>query len=313
MNWAVHVLSGNEKGKEFPVPDGEGLVLGRTLDHQIVMGSPDAAVRHAVVSVLDGRLFIKDSDSGLGTLVNGQKITEAELKEGDRIRIGKVSMMIITLTRFSPAVSEMSGGTQFLFKSPQSSTPASTPGRALNGSLKEVSLSDLLQFLTQSRKDGVLRLDLEAGSTGKIHVREGRIVYATWTGQAPVGPARILFRLFRQTAGTFEFCPPEKHKRTEEIQQSADSLLLEGIQEGDEIRGFLEKLPPLISRIRTSPPKGGLHLSDLSPEELLVLETTLDWPTLQELIDRHPTSDLEALRHLTRLLNAGIVAPLSGP
>jgi hypothetical protein len=307
MNLALHVLNGPEKGREFPLAEGSELNLGRARDQEVLFNQSDAPTQQAVVLYADGRLVIRDTGSGLDTLVNGQKVIEAELKEGDRIKVGKVSMMVVALTRFSPSVADAPGGTQFLYKAQRPAPAPSAAGRALNGSLKEVSLTDLLQFLTQSRKHGVLRLDMGGGSIGKIFVRDGRILYATWVGQANIGPARLLFRLMRLKEGNFEFCAPERHPVAQEIKQSADSLLLEGVQEADEFNGLSAEVPPLTARLQTAKPEGDVRLRSLSPDELDVLELALDRPTIQEVMDRHPSSDLEAARHLARLLKAGFL------
>lgn len=307
MSLALHFMTGKQKGQEFPVPDNKDVVMGRGRDEEILLDSPAPQIKQAILSSVDGKVFIRDLHSGVETSVNGRAVAEAELHEGDRIRVGPVSMMVVALTRFSPAVHGAGGGTQFILKSKGQAKAGGTAGGALSGSLSEVSLTDVLQFVTQSRKDGVVRLSLASG-TGKIHVRDGRIVYASWEGQGAVGPLRILFRLLRQKSGTFEFGPPEERIITAEIDASADALLLSGIQEADEIAALLPKLPPLGSCVEPARTEGTVRLRDLSPEELDVLEIVLGRPTVQSVLDRHPRSDLEAMRQLIRLMECGLVS-----
>jgi hypothetical protein len=309
MSLALHFLTGKDKGMEFPLPEDKDLVIGRTKDNDLLFDSEYATHQHAIISATDGKMTIKDLRSGLDTLVNGRRVTQMELKEGDRVKIGDVKMMVIGLTRFSPAVQGGSGGTEFVFKNKRASGAGAVAARALSGSLKEVSLTDVLQFLSHSHKDGVLRLSLP-GSSARIHVRSGRIVHASWEGQAKLNPVRILYRLLRQKAGTFDFGAPEERVIEEEIDHSTESLLLEGSQEADEISSLLENFPPLDYQVEASRPAGKVRLRDLKPDELDVLEMVLSRPTIQMVIDRHPQSDLAAVRNLSRLFECGFVIPV---
>lgn len=64
-------------------------VLGRHPDCTIQLQSNMVSRRHARVLAKDGKHIIEDLESGNGTLVNGQKITQAtELKHNDRIKLG---------------------------------------------------------------------------------------------------------------------------------------------------------------------------------------------------------------------------------
>ncbi len=64
-------------------------VLGRHPDCTIQLQSNMVSRRHARVLSQDGKHIIEDLESGNGTLVNGQKITQAtELKHNDRIKLG---------------------------------------------------------------------------------------------------------------------------------------------------------------------------------------------------------------------------------
>ena len=285
------------------------MILGFNVEDELVVDSNEDQIQYASLSIQDGMLRVRDLGSGAEIKVNGKLLKDAVLNEGDRLRIGSTSMMVITLTRFSPSVAENPGWTQFLTKSQKVPVVAAPVTRSLTGSLKEVPLVDILQFLTQSRMNGVLRLELDGPSIGKIHISEGRMVDATWEGQAPVGAMRILFRLLRQTAGTFVFGPPEGPTTEDKINQTADSLLLEAMQGADEIGAYFEQLPALETRIRVIKPSGEVHLSDLSKEQLDVLQEIFDGPTIQQVLDRHPFSDLEAVRHLKHLVESGIVVP----
>lgn len=65
------------------------LVVGRSLDCDIVLDDGLASRRHALFRHRDGAVTLEDLGSRNGTLVNGQKIDSyAKLKVGDRVTVG---------------------------------------------------------------------------------------------------------------------------------------------------------------------------------------------------------------------------------
>jgi hypothetical protein len=82
------------------VPDLEGTegppfvlgaltTIGRTPDNSIALDKPEVSRRHARLTLAeDGTYTLVDNNSNNGTYVNGDRVTEYKLKEGDRIQIG---------------------------------------------------------------------------------------------------------------------------------------------------------------------------------------------------------------------------------
>jgi hypothetical protein len=64
------------------------LTLGRSPDCELVFGDDTVSRRHARLELRDGRWFLIDLDSSNGTLVNGRRVRDAEVRPGDRIRLG---------------------------------------------------------------------------------------------------------------------------------------------------------------------------------------------------------------------------------
>jgi hypothetical protein len=62
--------------------------LGRTPDNQIVVPSREVSRRHAEIVLGDGGYIVRDLGSPNGTFVNGERITEHRLQDGDRIGMG---------------------------------------------------------------------------------------------------------------------------------------------------------------------------------------------------------------------------------
>ncbi len=88
---AQHILrfiSGKYEGGEFPLEDNAQVTIGREPGVEMVIFEEGVSRNHARISVSAGRVFIKDLGATNGTFVNGERITDRELKIGDKILIG---------------------------------------------------------------------------------------------------------------------------------------------------------------------------------------------------------------------------------
>ena len=73
--------------------------IGRTMDNQVQLVCAGVSRRHALIALGTNRQYvITDLQSQNGTFVNGEKVTEARLSDGDRIKIGEA-----VLTFHAPA------------------------------------------------------------------------------------------------------------------------------------------------------------------------------------------------------------------
>ena len=85
--------SGSVINQSFPF--GESIVLGASADCDVQLDEPGVSPRHAEIRLLDGKsLLLKDLDSELGTLLNGEPVIETLLGSGDEIRIGTCRLML---------------------------------------------------------------------------------------------------------------------------------------------------------------------------------------------------------------------------
>lgn len=72
-----------------PLVLGGLTTLGRTPDNSIPLDKPEVSRRHARITLADdGSYTLVDNNSNNGTYVNGDRITEHKLRDGDRIQIG---------------------------------------------------------------------------------------------------------------------------------------------------------------------------------------------------------------------------------
>jgi pSer/pThr/pTyr-binding forkhead associated (FHA) protein len=75
-------------GRSFSVRQGTTTNLGRALDNDVVLDHQSVSRHHASIVALNGGFRLRDLSSQNGTWVGGQKIGEAELADGDMIKLG---------------------------------------------------------------------------------------------------------------------------------------------------------------------------------------------------------------------------------
>jgi len=82
------VVSGDVEGKRYAL-EQEVTSIGRLPSSEVLLSDPGASRRHAEVRLHDGRYVIADLGSTNGTMVNEASVAERELRDGDRITIGR--------------------------------------------------------------------------------------------------------------------------------------------------------------------------------------------------------------------------------
>jgi pSer/pThr/pTyr-binding forkhead associated (FHA) protein len=66
------------------------ITIGRAPLNQIVIDNPAVSAQHAILARVAGSYRLKDLNSTNGIQINGVPVTDAELKDGDKIRFGPV-------------------------------------------------------------------------------------------------------------------------------------------------------------------------------------------------------------------------------
>ncbi|MCC6491977.1 MAG: sigma 54-interacting transcriptional regulator [Pirellulales bacterium] len=83
------ILTGKRSGTNFPLDPSRETLLGRGTDCHITLPDPLCSRVHASLLREEGdRWVVRDHDSRNGTLVNGQKTSDAALDDGHLIRLG---------------------------------------------------------------------------------------------------------------------------------------------------------------------------------------------------------------------------------
>jgi hypothetical protein len=87
------IITGPGSGKKIPLLPMT-MSIGREHDNNIELKDPDVGRYHARILYDRGRFVLEDLESSNGTWLNGEKISEAALKNGDRIKIGETELAI---------------------------------------------------------------------------------------------------------------------------------------------------------------------------------------------------------------------------
>jgi hypothetical protein len=97
VGWFV-ALTGQQKGEDFRVREGPN-VIGSASDADIVLRDTAISGKHASLRYKDQKFTITDLDSTNGTYLNDRAdpIAREELKDGDVIRVGEVTLKFKSL------------------------------------------------------------------------------------------------------------------------------------------------------------------------------------------------------------------------
>lgn len=303
-SYALRFISGKYQGGEFPLRMEREIVIGRSNDLDMVLVEDMVSRKHARISTQGGQIVIQDLASTNGTFVNGEKVKKMRLKEGDRILIGTSIIKLVAMDPGAAAASEAEARARLESNAARRQSTANA-GRPMSGSVEEIPLPDLLQLLSTSKKSGVLTVR-STGGVGRICLRKGQIYYASIDDNFSVKPQKAIYRLLHWADGSFELEPPDDRQVIEEITESTEALLMEGMRQLDEMRQISVDLPPLSAHLAVPTPLAG-RLRDLSPPELDIFQTVLDHGSVQAVLDQFDGSDLDAYRQLAELLRREFV------
>lgn len=280
-------------------------MLFRTEADDITLNATENDQRFAVVNGWGDRIAIRSLDQGELVQVNQEQVTQAELREGDRLRLGKILVLVVAVTRFSISAQQHSGETEILFVSKVRTRGKEERTMGLSGSIAETPVHDVLQFLSRYSRSGVIRLE-NLPMAGRIHLRDGHVCYAS-IDDSELPPLRALHRLFRWSKGNFVFEPGAVPPQSDEIELSADNAILDGLRLMDELSSLEAKLPSWDSRLKLSGSLSDVG-SGLPPEEMQALLLVMELGVVGRVIDQMP-DDTTAIHALTSLLHKKFILP----
>jgi len=297
---ALRFISGKYQGGEYPLTEGQEIVIGRSSELDMVLVEEMVSRRHARIQLNNGVITIEDLGSTNGTFINGEKIQRATLKESDRILIGTSILKVVATAERGESPEAQA---QARDNARQNMRQAGEDAPRMSGSLEEIPLPDLLQLFGTSRKDGVLILRIE-GSSGRILLKGGLIAHAEIDDKPTINGRKAAYRMLGWAKGVFELEPPDPREIAQPMDANAQEILMEGFRRQDELGEVMNRLPPLTSRLAMASPLRG-SLRQLSPEELDLLDLAVNSPNIQAVLDTTPEHDLETAQRIEGLIKRG--------
>lgn len=94
-DWLLQAESDAEGGPyRFRVTPGRVRTLGRSTNADFMLDAVLVSRFHCSLSVADGELAVENLSRSNGTFVNGSRIERAVLKAGDRLRVGRIELVV---------------------------------------------------------------------------------------------------------------------------------------------------------------------------------------------------------------------------
>ena len=80
-------LNGRNAGDEVKITK-DTFFIGRSQTNNLILEDRSVSRKHAVLNFLDGEFVLSDLNSYKGIELNGEKVKEVVLRDGDKIRFG---------------------------------------------------------------------------------------------------------------------------------------------------------------------------------------------------------------------------------
>lgn len=301
--FVLKFISGKYQGGEFPLEKNSEIVIGRSSDLDMVLVEDMVSRTHARITTHNDQIQIEDFKSTNGTFVNGERVTKARLKEGDRILVGTNIIKLVHRDVSEPMGKDLNSGGN------GNMTATRTTGATLTGSIsgliEEVPLPDLLQLFSTSKKSGVLVIHQD-NTIGKVYLKEGRVKFALTNDNVDVDPYKVFYRLLGWEYGMFSLEHPTEETFENEMDDPVEALMMEGMRILDEIRALGDDVPKLTDKMIISKPLVA-PLRSLSPELMDSLQLVYNYGQVSDILDASLSGDLETMQDLVNLMRSDYV------
>lgn len=298
--YALKFISGKYQGGEFPLKSDKQIVIGRSSDLDMVLVEDMVSRKHAKIAIAGEKITIEDLGSTNGTFVNGEKVRQARLKEGDRILIGTSILKLIHLGADAAVLDEAAANRKLQEAAAQEAArQVNKSASSMTGKIEEIPIPDLLQLFHTSKKNGVLVV--RGAHEGRIYLRQGRVYYAVIDDNHDLGPQKSFNRIVTWEHGDFELQAPDEQEFMIELDSSTEGLLLEALRLHDELRRVQNELPATTSVLTLSLPLAP-KLRELNPQELDVVQLVHNFGSVQGVLDHSDLDDVATATLLIGLL-----------
>jgi hypothetical protein len=173
---------------------------------------------------------------------------------------------------------------------------------AFTGSFEDFSFAEVLQMLNLGRKSGRLTVR-RLGQEASVDFLKGEVARARF-GQ--VAGREVVYRLLGWQEGEFEFLRGEEEV-AREIEESTESLILEGMKRIDEWQQVEEEMTDLNVVLRLNASVAGERFQELSEEAKVVLRLVDARRDVAGIIRESGLDPTQALLAVTELIASQVV------
>ena len=93
--WVLRTTTEGVPGKTFRIMPGSVRTLGRATGADFIVDAALVSRVHCRLTALpDGQLEVRDLESTNGTFVNGERVEQAHLTDGDRLQVGRLELVV---------------------------------------------------------------------------------------------------------------------------------------------------------------------------------------------------------------------------
>ncbi len=92
--WVLKTADLAEPSLTFRILPGSIKTIGRSPGAEFIVDAAMVSRLHCQLAAGAAELEVVDLESTNGTFVNGQRVTKALLKEGDRLGVGRVELVV---------------------------------------------------------------------------------------------------------------------------------------------------------------------------------------------------------------------------
>jgi pSer/pThr/pTyr-binding forkhead associated (FHA) protein len=265
--------------------------MGRSRRCDWVLSDPSVSRFHAEIRMEAERLVLHDLASTNGTFVSSVRTSEGIVNPGDRIRLGSVEFVVLW-EKLRPSGPD----------GEKEQAPAECGGSGvLAGIAEHLTPIDLVQVLAANGKTGTLMLYEDR--FGRIDLIEGRVCYAKVDA---VEGEKAFHRILGWSGAEFQFRLGRPKQGN--IDLPTDRLLIETVRLRDEMENLSELLPAPETELELQASRVPTGLSAVEEQ---VVRATAEVKTLTRVMDFCSFPDVEIARAVARLLEAGVLAPVS--
>ncbi len=303
----VHVLQfvkGKYAGQEYALEPNGAYIAGRSSEVDLVLADDAVSRKHARFFANRGRMWVRDLGSRNGTHVNGKPVERACIRDGDRVAIGSSLVKVATVES-----SQVSASWKGKRKPRPGEAAAAPTGRSMSGSIEDIPLVDVLQWLATSRKTGQLKVRAPTlNRAGSLHLRDGQVFYASIESSPDLPAQKALMRMLLWDKGSFELDSNVVEEPPNELQSSLEHLLMEAARQQDELANLAARtsLPDAEDRLILVQPSP-VRWKELEEAELDFLQLAHEGEIWGAVLDLSETDDLATTWAAVALKNKGIV------